>query len=176
MKKISVLLMALLFVMACSKDDSGGLGGVPSGEIVPVAEREYVLTGVDSSTANKTTQAKSNADVEGRAWTLLVRKAWTSGNCSAFLDPDEIAELNMEDFTTAYFKFLPNGDVMTANSIGGTYYNNGSWSWVNPATKDEIEVQYETYTITALNDSQFIIGHNVSEGGCSLTTYQSLSR
>lgn len=164
MKKIYAILLTVV-VSACGGDDGGSdsFAGVPSGTIVAVGERDFVLTGEDAG--------GRLAQVTYKWWELDVSKIDISG-------PEDCGD--DEDLTQAdtYVAFASNGDVRARIGTEGDGSVGGSWEWTS-SSKDAIFLNGETsveFKIRGLNESEVIYASKQSAGVCSAITWERFTR
>ncbi len=170
--KTAKLLITLLFIsliFSCSSDeDTGGLEGVPSGEIVSVELRNVTLTGFNELSGKSNN--KGNSQVW---WSNATSDFKFTGSCP------EDGDYEDENFNTpGFFAFYPNGKMYYKSSVGGdpTFFQNWRWTDSNKThvyVRDETDVAYE---ITYLNSKNVVYGSKRSEGGCTLVSYEQMSR
>ncbi|MEX0722044.1 MAG: hypothetical protein WD059_15310 [Balneolaceae bacterium] len=138
--------------------------GVPTGEIVPVEERDETLTGIESASANKQMSTSANAQ---KWWLQKISKIEYSG-C---LDAED------EDITldNTYFAFKPDGDMYIKVGEDGTEQNATSWEWTDES-KSAIELELYPdveFELTSLNDDELVYA-SLQEGeqGCKAVTWE----
>lgn len=157
----------LLIATSCSDDNpvnsrSGDLfENVPSGEIVPVAERDFVLTGFSDGSA------KALSEGSQRWWLQIVSK-FEFNNCG---DEDD------EDVTlqNTYFGFAPDGWLYVRSGQSGTPQQAARWAW-SSSNKTAINLNNITevdFQLTALNQNQVVYAsvQNIGQG-CSVVTWE----
>jgi hypothetical protein len=155
-KNAALLLFVTLAFTACSSDDGGEstLSGVPSGEIVAVAERDQALTGASEGQGTQ------------KWWTHVV---------SAFMFSSEDCGEDFEYENQGYYAFYPNGNYYTKSSLNGTPTLVGSWEWYN-SSKSKIIISNDlgeaVNTLTYLNADNVVFGTKQNAEGCKVTTYE----
>jgi hypothetical protein len=169
MKKHVLLLAVLVFaaLSGCSSDkDNSEFPGVPSGEIVPVAQRMSTLT-----------RSSSSGRSQDRYWKFFKSEAIISG-CGQSFREDLLEDYDDTDVIEIRF----NDDFTYEGRLNGFSTSSGSWSWSNEATKDGIVLdQYGdiVFKFTKLTSTEVIYAssYNESADGCSnirIITYEQL--
>ena len=169
-----MLLIAVAFA-ACNKDDdeSDKYPGVPTGHIVPVDERAFVLTGSDDPDLKT---ASHMAD-DYKFWTFRSSKAMLSG-CG---ESDEIDLLEQVGGDVPDIAFAPDGNIMARedNDVYDTYRN---WEWADADKSGIILDKFPNviFEFTALNENQVVYAsiQTVTYEDCDyeVITYEELFR
>lgn len=171
-KKIAgILLFVSLIAISCSDDpvsssDRGNQlpDSVPTGEIVPVEERNFVLTGFEELSG------KSNAENDGgqRWWRHVVTKVEYQ-NCPSDLQDQEV------ELDNVYFGFAPNGRTYQRNGPTGSPSDIWGWEWTD-SSKSAVHIQGNTdidFVITSLNNDEVVYASVQELGqGCTGTTWE----
>lgn len=166
MKKSNLLKALFLFVLgaslltACSKDDGDGgdkFAGVPSGEIVPVAQRHETLTGYAEN---------AGRGVENTG----TQKWWESVN--SFVEYHCQGESDEIDNTQAgvYYAFKNDGKIYYKVGMEGTEYPHHSWEWKD-SNKNAIVIQGVDFELRELNDGGVVYASYQEEQGCYAITW-----
>ncbi|WP_424964031.1 hypothetical protein [Ekhidna sp.] len=158
MKKLYVIFLAAI-VAACGSDDgdTDPFSDVPSGEIVSVDERDFVLTGEDAS--GRTAQTY-------KWWKQNVSKIdFSSEECG---DDEDLSQ------TDVYYAFTSSGNIRVRQGASGDGYIARTWAWSSSA-KNAINIDGETsvdFELRALNNTELIYASYQSAQGCSLVTWE----
>ena len=164
-KTLALIIITLVTISSCSKDDdstSGSFGDAPSGEIVPVEERAFVLTGFDETSS----KSLNKSDESQKWWLHLESVVSFSGDCGG----EEDISIEEQD---AYVAFYPDGSIYAKAGEDGSPINSyESWSWVDSSTKDKIIFQGIEFTFTELWEERLVIASKQSQGSCSAVTYE----
>lgn len=169
MKKIIFIkffILALL-VTSCSKeDDSSGdlLSNVPSGEIVPVEQREVTLIGYDVQSQAKSYD-KQQAEAEQKWWKHGVSKV--TYDCSGYDESDNMSET----LENTYFAFKENGTIYYKVGMSGAEMAHLDWEWED-SKKEAIIVQGVSFKFTELNPSTVTYASVQGESGCEVLTWE----
>lgn len=158
MKKLFVVLLSAIVVACGGDDDPDPFSEVPSGEIVAVDDRDFVLTGEDSSS--------------GRVEQTF--KWWKQNVSKLDFSSDECGEDEDLSQTDVYYAFTSSGDVRVRQGSSGDGYVARSWAWSSSA-KDAINIDGETsvdFELRALNNSELIYASYQEAQGCSLITWE----
>ena len=155
---IKLLVLTLFVITACSKEDSSGdlLSSVPSGEIVPVEQREAVLIGY--STGQKTQG--------GQKWWLHEVTEITY-DCAGYDESDN----ETSTVENGYFAFKENGTIYYKIGMNGTESAHHDWEWASSA-KEAIIVQGVSFKFTELNANTVTYASVQGEDGCQLLTWE----
>lgn len=171
MKKARLILLfavAGLFAIGCSKDDDkdgadGAQGtapdGVPTGVIVPVDQRNEVLTGFDIVNG----EAKGVQNESQKWWEYKLGEILSD-------DCPEYAQTLQNDY---YIAWTPDGRIVYKYEIGGEIIDQGkTWEWHDG--KDAILLNGQTvFKLSSLNDDTGVVYHSTQgQGGCNVTTYE----
>lgn len=163
MKLIKYVFILLLIcetaLLSCSKDDSGGpnFGNAPTGEIVPVAQRDLVLTGYDITNRNDPTTQK---------WWRHIASVVDFGSGCGDNEDEEYT------YTNVYLGFTPEGKVYRKTGIDGSPVDTGNtWEWTS-ASKDKMIFQGVEFTLTELWNIRLTIASDQSQSGCNIITWE----
>ncbi len=153
MRKLTLILIGTIALsmafISCKKDDSSpsnGFPGVPSGDIVDVAEREATLT--RSLESFKSTDA-------AEYWQYAEAKATVSG-CDHNETIDMLDEAGIDPGTT---EISFGKDYRLYVKYNGSVTDAGGWHWDDVDTKNGIVLdKYPsvTFTFTALNKNEVV--------------------
>ena len=178
MKKYYKNLFLILFIAAaftaCNKDDeSDKYPGVPTGTIVPIEERAFVLTGADDP------DLKSTDDVHAdyKFWTFKSSKVFISG-CGESEEVDLLDELGGD---VPEIAFAPDGNIM-ARDGDDVYDSYSDWEWADADKSGIILSKFPdvTFEFTALNEHQVVYAsiQNITYEDCDykVITYEELTR
>jgi|GEM_PF-2432233 len=152
MKKTTLFFLSLfsisLIFTSCNKDDDTKPGdnfpGVPSGDIVPVEEREAALTGGGNM---------KSVDNNLKYWSFTESKALVSG-CGESDEIDLLQQLGYSSDTKLAFSQDGNIYVKSYGSVNIA----GGWSW-SSSSKDGIILDSHPsveFTFTVLNPSEVV--------------------
>lgn len=165
-KLILFYLFACFLIISCGSPtgpsiDNNLLDGVPSGEIVPVEEREATLTGL---TMSKSTE--SSASESQKWWNHVVTKIDVQ-NCEGYEDMEE----SYDDY---YFAFKPEGKLYFKVGADGTEYEATTWEWSDGSKSgivlgDYPDVEFE---FTMLNENEVVYASVQQEGSCRAVTWE----
>ena len=179
MRKYYINLFLTLFIAAaftaCNKDDdeSEKYPGVPTGSIVPIEERAFVLTGADDPDLKATDDL---AD-DHKFWTFESSKAFISG-CG---ESDELDLLEQAGGDIPEIAFAPDGNIM-ARDGDDVYDSYSDWEWADADKNGIILDKFPnvTFEFTALNEHQVVYAsiQTVPYEGCDykVITYEELIR
>ena len=165
-----VLLVLSLFAISCSDDpvsssDRGNQipDSVPTGEIVPVEERNFVLTGFDELSSKLAT-----VNDEGQRWWLQVISKVEYQNCPSHLQDQEVEEDNV------HYAFGPDGR-MYRRTGSSSPTNLFAWEWKDES-KNAVHIQGNKdidFVITSLNDDEVVYASVQDLGqGCTGITWE----
>jgi hypothetical protein len=169
MKKSLLFLTVIVFIglLGCSSDkDNSEFPGVPSGDIVPAAQRMATLT-----------RSSSSGRSQDRYWKFFKSEVIISGCGQSF------REDLLEDYAdTDVIEIKFDDDFTYQGRLNGSITNSGSWSWSNETTKDGIILDmYGDYVFkfTKLTSTEVIYAtsYNESADECAnikITTYEQL--
>jgi hypothetical protein len=180
MKKYYTNLFLTLFIAAaftaCNKDDdeSDKYPGVPTGSIVPIEERAFVLTGADDPDLKATDDLADDY----KFWTFESSKAFISG-CGESDEIDLLAELGGSEVPE--IAFAPDGNIMArvGDDISDSY---SDWEWADADKSGIILDKFPnvTFEFTALNERQVVYAsiQNITYEDCDykVITYEELIR
>ncbi|HBH48661.1 MAG TPA: hypothetical protein DDX98_08470 [Bacteroidales bacterium] len=173
-----MIAIALAITVSCSKDDDSGSDkypGVPTGVIVPIEERAFVLTGMDDS-GMKSTEFTAE---DMKFWKFEKSEVKVSG-CGMsetydnldYFEPTDVVEL----------AFTPSGELWQRfnGNVSNTY---ATWEW-SDASKSGIYISSLgniEFEFTELNENQVVYASKQTgafEECSSVTaiTYEVLSR
>lgn len=159
MKNIYLMIFACV-LFACGSDDGPSadpFSNVPSGDIVSIDERDFVLTGTD---------AQGRASQTYKWWALDVSKQdFNIEECGE--------DVNLSQADT-YYAFTPDGDIRIRQGTDGDGFVARSWEWSSTA-KEAINVDGITsvdFVIRALNNNEVIYASYQEAEGCSLVTWE----
>jgi len=164
-----MLSFSALLLVGCSKDDDGGSAtpnapdGVPTGEIVPVSERNEVLTGF--SVVNG--QERPGNIEESQKWWRYLGGEVTSTDCPEY----------NQSIQSDYLAFTPDGEILYKYSLDDAQpYARRDYEWINPDTKTGIILDgFAEVSFSKLNNATGITWYSEqSDGECSITTHESL--
>lgn len=148
-------------LFSCSKDDDGGndpLADVPKGEIVPVEQRDQVLTGFSELRNN-----------DEQVW-------WKHVISTVDIDCGEESDYWEDEFEDTYIAFKPDGQIYAKYGIDGDEYSSGeTWEWENE-DKDAIITQGVTFELTELNDTGVIYASVQGESNCTAVTWEKFEK
>lgn len=162
MKTIKNLLLLTLVIsfLSCSKNDDTSdskFGNAPTGEIVPVEQRDLELTGFDS--ADRST---SNSQ---KWWRHIVSVVDFGSGCGDNEDEEYV-------YTDRYLGFTPDGSVYAKIGVNGTPIDTGeTWEWTS-SSKDKMIYQSVEFTLTELWSIRLTIASDQSQSGCSVVTWE----
>lgn len=165
-KNKALALFLMLLIAACSSDDGGSspLDGVPSGEIVPVAERQKTLTGFEEGDAPR--------NVSTQKWWKYI-KWYVKYSCGGETEEES------EDGEGEYFAFYPDGTLYMKDYLGGTPYFHSNWEWTD-SSKSKIRLsndgESQVYQVTELNANAAVYAAAHSEEGCTFLTWEQLGQ
>ena len=162
MKKY-VLLVIAAALYACGSDDTSAdpFSAVPSGEIVAVEERDFVLTGVDASARTAQTFKWWKQEIS--------RLDFSSEECG---DDEDLAQSDV------YYAFTSDGNIRVRQGTSGDGTVARSWEWSTTA-KEAINIDGESsvdFVIRSLNESEVIYASFQAAEGCSLVTWERFTR
>lgn len=157
--------LALLMVAACSKDDNPSddlMSQVPTGNIVPVEEREATLVGF--VTTDKS-QLKQSTEADQKWWEHNISEL--TYDCSGYDESDNVSQTS-EDI---YYAFKPDGVIYYKQGMDGSEYQHYTWEWAS-SKKDAILVQGVSFKFTELNASTVTYASVQGEPGCQVLTWE----
>ncbi len=161
---ISFVALLMLFTVSCESDDGGDTNqttvevpeGVPSGVIVPVEERDLVLTGFEANTSGR-------AAVDQRRW------KYEFGEVISFSCP-EFGQNITGDY---YIAFTPSGSIEYTNESGNSIATSRSWEWADGKNAILIDNSVK-FTFSELNNNRTVYFSDQSNSECDVTTYESM--
>lgn len=152
--------VSLTVLVSCSKDDDSegsNFGNAPTGEIVPVEERDLVLTGFDLANRDGINTQKW--------WRHIVSVVDFGSGCGDNEDEEYT-------YTDVYLGFTPEGKIFRKIGISGTPVDTGeTWQWTS-ASKDKMIFQGVEFTLTELWNIRLTIASDQSQSGCSVVTWE----
>lgn len=162
-KVAAILFLGFTLTTSCSKDDDGGdndkFAGVPKGEIVPLAEREQVLTGYDGTEGRGFTEKKW--------WKQDVAKV--DYHCAGYEDED----LGQENI---YYAFAHDGTMYYKVGVEGEAYSYNTWEWED-SDKDAIVVDGVVFDFRELNEDTIVYAsYQEQNSSCYAVTWEQYSR
>lgn len=168
--KVLIKLLPLFFlftIISCSSSDSSSddpFSNVPSGEIVPVEQRNSVLTGFDDGPSSKLNAQND----DGQKWWKQVVSKITYNGC----DGEEDEDITLDD---TYFGFKPDGTLHVRFGQQGSTYHATDWGWADQA-KSAIflaELSGVEFSIRALNSNEVIYASSQRQSGsCTVVTWE----
>lgn len=160
---LKILSLALLLITACSKDEDSSkdmMSNVPSGEIVPVEQREAILIGYETSS-----KAQNKQEAEQKWWKHGVSKV--TYDCSGYDESDNIST-TLED---TYFAFKENGTIYYKQGMDGTEMVHYDWEWAS-SSREAIIVQGVSFKFTELNARTVTYASVQGEADCQVLTWE----
>jgi len=178
LKTIGLLFSLGLVVFSCSEEDKNYLNDVPKGEIVPVGERFFALTGYDegstSSLSMETSQVssqKADSQTNSQKWWKYIYGE-IEYNCGGESGMETVEEVGY------YYAFSPDGKMYYKDGIGGTPFAYNDWDWAdNSKSKVKITDEWgdsQIFEFTELNANAVVYASYQSQPGCSLLTWEQL--
>lgn len=162
-KKLTFVFLSSLFFFQCNSDDdaspNAGLTGVPTGEIVPLAERDEVLTGDPNGLGGRT-----------EAGPVI----WWLNEESKVLSCDGSEG---DDITDGYEYSFGTDGIVYARIVGfpSSQTAGETWKWASSA-KDAIIYQGVTFSFTELNSNAVTYGSRQTQGELCAITYQRFTK
>jgi hypothetical protein len=161
------LFTVLILLVSCSDDDenSGSVSanvpdGVPSGEIVPVEERDFVLTGFDSNTSGRSK--------------AMNQKRWSYEYGEIFSDNCPELDRNISD--GYYVSYTPSGNIEYTDQNGDFYAPSKTWEWTEGKNAIIINGNDDAiFWFSELNDDRIIYYSEQSNSECDVVTFESLN-
>lgn len=161
-KKLTFFFLSSLFFFQCNSDDSSpssGLTGVPTGEIVPLVERDEVLTGDPNGLGGR-------IEAGPVIWWLNAESKILTCDGS---ESDDITDGYEYSFGTDGIVYARIVGLPSSQTAGET------WSWASSA-KDAIIYQGVTFNFTELNSNAVTYGSKQSFQGQCAITYQRFTK
>ena len=165
------LLFLCLIAISCSDDpvsssDPGDQfsDSVPTGEIVPVEERNFVLTGFDDLSSKLVAENDG-----GQRWWLQIVSKVEYQNCPSHLQDEEVRLDNV------YYGFAPDGRTYRRTGQTNSPTDIFGWEWKD-ASKNALHIRGNNdvdFVITSLNDDEVVYASVQNLGqGCTGTTWE----
>lgn len=175
MKKARLFLMMVslaILAVGCSKDDDKGGGetgtapeGVPTGEIVPVDQRNEVLTGFDM--VNGESKGTSDTNESQRWWTYKFGEIMST----------ECPEYEQQLQNDYFIAWTNDGRIIYKYDVDGEIIDQGkTWEWKDNSTKDVLILNGSAeFTLSKLNDGGVVYYSEQDNLGCAVTVYEEVN-
>ncbi len=163
-----------IFAVGCSKDDDKGGGGgetgiapdgVPTGIIVPVDQRNEVLTGFDMVDGESKGTNNTN---ESQRWWKYKKGEIMSDECP------ENAQILQNDY---YIAWTNDGRIIYKYELDSEIIDQGkTWEWKNSATKDVLILNgADDFKLSKLNDGGVVYFSEQDYYGCIVLVYEEVN-
>lgn len=163
--KAFFLLITLFLVISCSESDDNleKLSDAPTGEIINITLRDFILTG-NNATASKQSES-------------TISQKWWNHKVSSFNYSNSKCGQNYKVNNTGHFAFTHNGEILVKLYKNSESKIGGYWKWTSN-NKEAISITHlgreeKVFTITYLNDNNIVYSSsNQEEEDCYVSIYE----